>query len=188
METTQKLADAILAGGCFWCVEHDLGELAGVTSVVSGYSGGSTENPTYYDVASETTGHKEAVLVTYDPTVLSYRHLLQFFIDHIDPTDPGGQFADRGESYAPAIFYANPDEQAIAQAVLAELDASGVYTRPSAVKVLPRASFYTAEEEQEMFAEKHPLQYSMYHKGSGREGFVQNTCQIREDKHIPWKE
>lgn len=181
-------ATAVLAGGCFWCVEHDLRGLVGVLDVVSGYSGGSKKDPTYSDVVSETTGHKEAVLVTYDPSVLSYRHLLQFLIDHIDPTDADGQFADRGESYAPAIFYAMPEEREIAEDVLAELDASGIYNKLSVVELLPRASFYAAEEEHQRFAEKRPLQYGMYHAGSGREAFVANTCKIREDKRIPWKQ
>ena len=180
-------ATAILAGGCFWCVEHDLRDLKGVLEVISGYSGGTTENPTYYDVVSETTGHRESVKVTYDPAVLSYRHLLQFFIDHIDPTDPEGMFADRGESYTPAIFYGTPDEQEIAESVLEELDASGVYQEPNAVSVLPRAAFYAAEEEHQNYADKNPLGYGMYRQGSGREGFVQNTCAIRADKRIDWK-
>lgn len=180
-------ATAILGGGCFWCVEHDVRALPGVLEVVSGYSGGATENPTYDEVLTETTGHREAVLVTYDPDVLSFRHLLQFFIDHIDPTDPEGQFADRGESYTPAIFYATPEEQDIAESVLAELDASGTYTEPHAVAVLPRRPFYTAEEEHQEFAAKNPGYYARYRAGSGREGFVQKTCQIRLDRKIAWK-
>jgi peptide methionine sulfoxide reductase msrA/msrB len=181
-------ATAILGGGCFWCIEHDLRALSGVLEVESGYSGGHTENPTYYDVVSETTGHREAVRVTYDPSILSYKHLLQFFIDHIDPTDGEGQFADRGESYAPAIFYTTREEQETAESVLDELDASGVYTEPNAVKLLPRSKFYTAEEEHQDYANKNPMHYSMYRAGSGREGFVQKTCQIRIDKKINWKD
>lgn len=185
--TSSPLSTTVLAGGCFWCVEHDLRALEGVIEVVSGYSGGTTENPSYYDVLSETTGHREAVEVTYDPSILSYRHLLQFFVDHIDPTDVEGQFADRGESYTPAIFYASEEEQDIAESVLTELDASGVYAEPHAVRVLPRQTFYPAEEEHQNYADKNPLGYSMYRQGSGREGFVQKTCRIREDKRIEWK-
>lgn len=178
---------AILAGGCFWCVEHDLHDLPGVSEVVSGYAGGMKENPSYEDVLTETTGHREAVRVTYDPSVVSYRHLLQFFIDHIDPTDPEGQFADRGISYSPAIFYATTEEQETAESVLEELDASGVYDSPSAIQLLPSAPFYPAEEHHQRFAEKNPLYYPLYRSGSGREGFVNKTCAIREDKRIPWK-
>lgn len=180
-------ATAILGGGCFWCVEHDLRRLPGVLEVTSGYSGGSVPDPTYEDVLTETTGHREAVLVTYDPDTLSYRHLLQFFIDHIDPTDPEGQFADRGMSYTPAIFYATPEEQETAESVLAELDASGVYPTPNVVSVLPRAPFYEAEEDHQDYAAKNPEHYAAYRAGSGREGFVQKTCQIRIDRKLDWK-
>ena len=180
-------ATAILGGGCFWCIEHDLRDLTGVLEVVSGYSGGSTDDPGYYDVVTETTGHREVVHVTYDPSVLTYRRLLQFFIDHIDPTDPEGQFADRGMSYSPAIFYETPEEQETAESVLAELDASGVYAEPAAVAVLPRARFYPAEDEHQDFAAKHPLRYGIYSRASGRASFVSRTCRIREDKRIPWK-
>ena len=178
----------ILGGGCFWCIEHDLRALPGVLDVVSGYSGGHLENPSYEDVLTEKTGHREAVLVTYEPETLSYRHLLQFFIDHIDPTDGEGQFADRGESYSPAIFYKTSEEQEIAESVLQELDASGVYDKENEVAILPRAPFYEAESYHQNYAEKNPLRYGMYRQGSGREGFVQKTCQIREDKKIDWKE
>lgn len=180
-------ATAVLGGGCFWCVEHDLRELPGVLEAVSGYAGGSVADPTYEDVLTETTGHREAVLVTYDPTVLPYRRLLQFFIDHIDPTDPEGQFADRGMSYSPAIFYATAQEQETAESVLAELDESGVYDAPSAVAVLPRGTFYPAEDAHQNFAEKNPLYYPLYHAGSGRKAFVANTCAIRVEKRIPWR-
>ena len=178
---------AILGGGCFWCVEHDLKELEGVLEVTSGYSGGTTGNPTYDDVITETTGHREVVQVAYDPAVLSYRHLLQFFIDHIDPTDPEGQFADRGESYTPAIFFDTPEEQETAESVLSELDESGVYASPSIVHVLPRMPFYPAEDYHQDFAAKNPDYYASYRRGSGREGFVAKTCAIREDKRIAWK-
>lgn len=174
----------IVAGGCFWCVEHDLREAVGVLSVTSGYSGGDLENPTY----EHHTGHKEVVLVEYDDTQTSYKKLLQFFIDHIDPTDNGGQFADRGESYTTAIFYDNEDEKSIAESVLQELDESHVYDMPHAVEVLPRKPFYKAEEYHQNYAEKNPLHYSVYRQGSGREDFVNRTCQIREEKNIPWKE
>lgn len=172
----------ILAGGCFWCVEHDLRSAEGVLSVVSGYSGGESTNPTYEDHR----GHREVVLVTYDITRTSYKKLLQFFIDHIDPTDGGGQFGDRGESYKTAIYYEDDEEKNSADEVLEELDASHVYEKPHAVEVLKRKPFYTAEEYHQGYAEKNPLRYGMYRTGSGREGFVQKTCQIREEKKISW--
>lgn len=174
----------ILAGGCFWCVEHDMREAHGVTSVTSGYSGGDTTNPTY----ENHTGHKEVILVEYDDTRINYKKLLQYFIDHIDPTDKGGQFSDRGESYTSAIFYESEPERIIAEAVIHELNTSGVYSMPSAVEILPRKPFYKAEEYHQNYAKKNPDHYNAYRVGSGREGFVNKTCAIREEKHIVWSE
>lgn len=173
----------IVAGGCFWCVEHDLRHAPGVTAVISGYSGGDSSNPTY----ENHVGHREVVLVEYDATITSYRKLLQFFIDHIDPTDAGGQFADRGSSYQTAIYYANDEEKSIAEEVLQELDVSGVYEKPHAVEVLPSKIFYKAEDYHQDYAEKNPVHYGLYRAGSGREAFVVKTCQVREEKHITWK-
>ncbi len=178
---TQSL---ILAGGCFWCVEHDLREAEGVLEVLSGYSGGNSSSPTY----ENHSGHREVVQVSYDDQKTSYKKLLQYFINHIDPTDDGGQFGDRGESYKTAIYYEGPEEKVIAEDVLKELDESGVYDIPNKVEVLERMPFYLAEEYHQNYAEKNPTHYSMYRQDSGREGFVQKTCQIREEKHIIWKE
>jgi methionine-S-sulfoxide reductase len=174
----------ILAGGCFWCVEHDMREAPGVTAVVSGYSGGNTSDPTY----ENHTGHREVVLVEYDDTKTSYKKLLQHFIDHIDPTDNGGQFGDRGESYKTAIYYADDSEKDIASSVIQELNESHVYEKQSAVEILERKAFYRAEEYHQEYAEKNPFHYSIYRQGSGREGFVARTCSIREEKKIFWKE
>jgi peptide methionine sulfoxide reductase msrA/msrB len=174
----------ILAGGCFWCVEHDLHNAPGVISVTSGYSGGDSNNPTY----EQHTGHKEAVLVEYDDTKTSYKKLLQFFIDHIDPTDSGGQFGDRGDSYTTAIFYDTDEEKKIAVAVLQELNESRIYDTASQVEVLKRKEFYKAEDHHQDYAEKNPTHYNLYRVGSGREGFVNRTCQIRVKKKINWKE
>lgn len=174
----------VLAGGCFWCVEHDLREAEGVVNVTSGYSGGESENPTY----ENHTGHREVVLVEYDDSKTSYKKLLQFFIDHIDPTDDGGQFADRGESYRTAIYYETDEERIVAQGVLDELDASGVYETPHAVDLVPRTPFYQAEEYHQGYAEKNPTHYAIYRSGSGREDFVNRTCQIRDEKKISWSD
>ncbi len=178
---TQSL---ILAGGCFWCVEHDLREAHGVLQVISGYSGGESSTPTY----ENHTDHKEVVLVEYDDTKTTYKKLLQFFIDHIDPTDDGGQFGDKGGSYTTAIFYQDDNEKSVAEAVLEELNESHVYAIPSKVEILPRKPFYKAEEYHQNYAEKNPAHYGMYRIGSGREAFVAKTCQIREEKKIQWKE
>jgi methionine-S-sulfoxide reductase len=172
----------ILAGGCFWCVEHDLKEAPGVIAVTSGYSGGETDNPSY----ENHKGHREVVLVEFDSDKTTYKKVLQFFIDHIDPTDDGGQFADRGESYKTAIYYENDEEKAIAESALKELDDSHVYDKPHAVELLERKPFYKAEEYHQDYANKNPAHYEMYRTGSGRADFVNRTCQIREEKHINW--
>ncbi len=187
---TQSL---ILAGGCFWCVEHDLRTAEGVLSVTSGYSGGPTYSGPRPELASSPTyedhsGHREVVLIEYDNTKTTFRKLLQFFIDHIDPTDTGGQFGDRGESYRTAIYFETEDEKNIALNVLQELNQSHVYDIPSEIDILPRKEFYKAEEYHQNYAEKNPLRYGMYRQGSGREDFVNRTCQIRVEKHITWKE
>jgi peptide methionine sulfoxide reductase msrA/msrB len=175
---------AIFAGGCFWCVEHDLHEAPGVVAVVSGYSGGTTLSPTYENHGD----NREAVEVEFDPAVTSFKKLTQFFLEHIDPTDNGGQFADRGESYETAIYYATEEEKNIALGLLAELNESHVYDKPTVVDVLPATPFYRAEEYHQNYAEKNPDHYNAYRKGSGREDFVNRTCAIREEKHIVWKE
>ena len=126
--------------------------------------------------------------VEYDNTKTSYKKLLQFFIDHIDPTDNGGQFGDRGQSYTTAIFYDNDVEKNTAHEVFLELNESHVYENPAQVEVLPLVPFYSAEEYHQNYAEKNPFHYSIYRQGSGRENFVQKTCQIREEKNIAWKE
>lgn len=174
----------ILAGGCFWCVEHDMKKAKGVVSVVSGYSGGDTSMPTY----EEHTGHKEVILVEYDARETTYKKLLQYFIDHIDPTDGGGQFADRGESYQTAIFYENEEEKTIAEGVIDELNKSKVYDTPAQVQILKRKPFYKAEEYHQNYAEKNETHYGLYRLRSGREEFVQNTCAIRDEKHIQWSD
>jgi peptide methionine sulfoxide reductase msrA/msrB len=178
----------VLAGGCFWCVEHDMRKVDGVSLVVSGYSGATANSDSDIPTYENHKGYKEAVEVTYDSEQTSYKKLLQWFIDHIDPTDNGGQFGDRGESYQTAIYYKNEDEKHIAEGVLNELDESNVYENKSVVSILPEMSFYTAEEYHQNYSEKNPLRYGMYRQGSGREDFVQKTCQIRDEKHVNWKE
>lgn len=174
----------VLAGGCFWCMESDMRKASGVISVVSGYSGGATFTPTYEDH----TGHYEAVLVEYDDMITSYKKLLQYFIDHIDPTDDDGQFADRGETYRSVIFCETPEERDIAKSVIEELNVSKIYSTLSKVLILMRKPFYKAEEYHQNYAEKNETQYGLYRLRSGREDFIQNTCEIREDKHIEWSE
>lgn len=175
---------AIFAGGCFWCTEHDLRGLEGVINVVSGYTGGAKENPTYENHGD----HREAVEVEYDSKKTSFKKLTQFFLDHIDPTDTGGQFFDRGGSYKTAIYFKNEEEKNIALDLLKELDDSHIYDKPHAVEVLPVTKFYKAEEYHQNYAEKNREHYEAYREGSGRADYVARTCAIREDKRIAWKE
>jgi len=186
MQTNSK---AIFAGGCFWCVEHDLRAIPGVTDVVSGYSGGTLPNPTYAQVCSETTGHRESVQVLYDPNTVTFKKLCQFFLDHIDPTDNGGQFHDRGESYKTAIFYHDDEEQKIAESLIKELDESGLFApKKVLVDILPAKPFYPAEDYHQQYAQKNPMHYGAYASGSGRVQFVSQTCEIRDQKKIAWKD
>ena len=133
----------ILAGGCFWCVESDFEGVKGVRGVVSGYTGGTTENPTYKLVTAGGTGHYEAVRITYNPGTLSYDKLLHLFLRSVDPTDAGGQFCDRGKSYRSAIFVSNKAEEAAAKAAIAK--ASAELGRNIVTPILPTAAFYDAE-------------------------------------------
>lgn len=136
-----KTKSVILAGGCFWCVEHDLRELPGVIDAISGYTGGETKNPSY----ENHYGHLEAVKVIYDDEKTNFKKICQFFLDHIDSTDAGGQFFDRGESYETAIFYKSDEEKKIAESLLKELEDSKIYEDPIAVKILPEKEFFKAK-------------------------------------------
>lgn len=179
------MKQVIFAGGCFWCVEHDLRALSGVVNAVSGYSGGIMTNPTY----SNHGDHREAVQVTYDELKINFKKLCQFFLDHIDPTDAGGQFYDRGESYKTAIYYKNDIEKSIAESLIIELEDSKLFSPMSiAVQVLPETIFYTAEDYHQGYADKNSLYYSSYAKGSGRVQFVSDTCTTRNQKGIQWKD
>ncbi len=181
------IKDAIFAGGCFWCIEHDFKNAPGVVTAVSGYTGGNPEDANYESVISHNTTHREAVKVRYDTATTNFKRLCQFFLDHIDPTDGGGQFADRGLEYQPVIFYKTWAEEETAQEVLKELNESNLYDRPSQVKVLKEMPFFEAEEYHQNYAEKNQEHYSRYRQGSGREDFVNRTCAIREEKKMDWK-
>ena len=166
---------ATLAGGCFWCVESTFEKLEGVTEAVSGYAGGTTENPTYYDVGSGKTGHTEVVQIHYDPEVISYPELLNWFWREIDPTDPDGQFVDRGSMYRPAVFYHDEQQKDWLEESLSELEASGRYAKPLAVEVLPYTKFWEAEAYHQDYYQKSALRYKIYRHGSGRDQFLKKT-------------
>lgn len=163
---------AVLAGGCFWCIEHDLEDLPGVTSVVSGYAGGAAKTANYKDVSSGNTGHLEVVEVRFNPQHLSFAELLQVFWRKIDPTDGGGQFCDRGPQYRPAIFALDATQEKIATQSKAALEASGWLPGPVATEILPAAPFYKAEEGHQDYAERNSLRYKYYRFSCGRDARV----------------
>ncbi len=162
---------AILGGGCFWCVEADLEKLSGVISVVSGYTGGTTDRPTYEDYARG--GHREVVEITYDPSLVTYGNLIEYLVKHSDPTDGQGSFNDRGAEYAPAVYYADEEEREEALRVIEEIDAKKMYEKPIAVAVLPRMPFWTAEEYHQDYYKKNPVRYGYYRSASGRDDFTE---------------
>jgi len=167
------MALATFAGGCFWCMVKPFDEQPGIKNVLSGYTGGHVENPTYEQVCSETTGHLEAVQITFDPEIYPYEKLVRLYFTLIDPTDAGGQFYDRGESYTTAIFYHNDEQKEIAERIKAELDASGKFKLPIAVKIREATPFYVAEDYHQHYYKKNPAHYNRYSVGSGRVAFIE---------------
>lgn len=161
---------ALLANGCFWCAEHDLEKLTGVIDVVSGYAGGSSENPTYKNYAAG--GHREVVHVTYNENVISYANLVEHIIKHGDPTDTSGSFGDRGQEYAPALYYENDFEKNEAYRVIQAIDALHVFEAPLPLLVIPRVAFWPAEEYHQDYSEKNPVRYNLYRGASGRNAFI----------------
>ena len=180
---TATQAVATLAGGCFWCVESDLEKLPGVTAVVSGYTGGTEPHPTYEQVSSGSTGHYEAVQVFFDPTRVSYRQVLDTFLRRINPTDPDGQFADRGRQYRTAIFAADDAQKRVAEQALADLAATGRFTRPIVTPILPFTFFTNAEAYHQDYWRTHKVQYQTYRSFSGRDQFL--TQVWGADDHAP---
>ena len=164
---------ATFAGGCFWCMVKPFDQQPGIVEVVSGYTGGHIENPTYQQVCSETTGHLEAVQITFDSELYPYEKLVETYWTLIDPTDAGGQFYDRGESYTTAIFYHDEEQKRIAEESKERLEQSGKFKKPIAVKILPAKTFYSAEDYHQHYYKKNPMHYERYQIGSGRAAFIQ---------------
>lgn len=173
MSMENSRAEAIFAGGCFWCMEPPFSFIDGVIDVKAGYTGGHTENPTYKEVSSGKTGHYEAIRVTYDPNKVKYERLLNIFWQNIDPTDAGGQFADRGTQYHTAIFYTDASQKAVAEASKEALGKSGKFEGPIVTAILPAQKFYVAEDYHQDYAEKNPEYYKRYKIGSGRAGYLE---------------
>ena len=168
-----KPEKATFAGGCFWCMEHPFEKLEGVLDVLSGYTGGREENPTYGEVSSGATSHCEAIQITYDPAKISYLELLDVFWKQIDPTDPGGQFADRGLQYRTTIFFHNEEQRRLAELSKEQLNNSGKYGKEIVTEIIQAGSFYKAEEYHQDFYRKSPVRYKLYRKGSGRDQFLE---------------
>lgn len=163
---------ATFAGGCFWCMVKPFDEQIGIIKVVSGYTGGFTKNPTYQEVCSEKTGHYEAVQITYDPNLFPYEKLLEIYWQQIDPTDSGGQFYDRGQSYKTAIFYHNGKQKQLAEQSKKMLQESNRFSKPIVTEIVPAKEFYPAEEYHQQFYKKNSIRYESYRIGSGRDSFI----------------
>jgi peptide methionine sulfoxide reductase msrA/msrB len=172
-ETKTTSATATFAGGCFWCVESDFEKVPGVLRVVSGYTGGTGENPTYETYAGK--GHIEAVQIFYDPAKVTYAQLLDVFWRHIDPTDGGGQFGDRGPQYRSAIFYHDEEQRRLADKSKEDLGKSGRFSIPIVTEIIKFNRFYEAEEYHQDYYKKNPLRYKYYRHGSGRDQFLEKV-------------
>jgi peptide-methionine (S)-S-oxide reductase len=160
---------AIFAGGCFWCMVQPFDQYPGVKSVVSGYTGGHVANPTYAQVSSGTTGHTEAVKITFDPDQLSYAQLVDIYWQVADPTDAMGQFQDRGDNYRPVIFVNSEKQRQIAEKSKAQLAASGKFTKPIVTQIESAQPFYAAEDYHQDFYKKNPERYAMEEEGGRAE-------------------
>jgi peptide methionine sulfoxide reductase msrA/msrB len=174
---------ATFAGGCFWCTESDFEKVPGVAKVISGYTGGHKDNPTYEEVSSGSTGHVEAIQVYYDPTKVTYSELLDYFWRHIDPTDSGGQFVDRGSQYRSVIFYHDEEQKRLAEKSKEELTKSGKFDKPIVTEILKFTKFYPAEEYHQDYYKKNPIRYRYYRFASGRDQFLKKEW--GDDKGIP---
>ena len=168
---TQSL---ILAGGCFWCVESDFEKVPGVISAESGYIGGYTKSPTYRSVSSKNTGHYEAVKILFDDTQVSLEDLSHYFWRTIDPTDPSGQFCDKGSPYKTAMFYQDDQQRAVFEASLAQVEATKPFTNEVVTELLPASTFYSAEEYHQDYYKKNPIRYNLYRSSCGRDRKIED--------------
>lgn len=168
-----KLEKATFAGGCFWCMEKPFEDLEGINEVISGYTGGTKENPTYHEVSSGFSGHVEAVQIVFDPQKITYDKLLSVFWRQIDPTDGNGQFVDRGSQYKSAIYYHSEDQKKQAEASKEALNKSGRFEKPVKTEIIPAAVFYKAEEYHQDYYKNNPVRYKFYRFNSGRDQFLE---------------
>jgi peptide methionine sulfoxide reductase msrA/msrB len=177
-----ELRKATFAGGCFWCVESDFEKIEGVVEAISGYTGGHKENPTYDEVSAGGTGHTEAVQVIYDREKVAYKDLLEVFWRHVNPTDAGGQFVDRGSQYRTGIFYHDEEQRRLAEASKQELERSGVFDKPIVTEITKLTRFYPAEDYHQDYYETHAYRYKLYRWNSGRDQFLKQVWGDREKR------
>ncbi|MGI5912792.1 MAG: peptide-methionine (R)-S-oxide reductase MsrB [Syntrophomonadaceae bacterium] len=175
MNYAKKIKLAAFAGGCFWCLVQPFEKLEGVSKVIAGYTGGNMANPSYEKVSLGNTGHYEAVQITYDSSITLYQRLLDTFWRQIDPTDPDGQFADRGEQYRTAIFYHDEEQRELAEASKSKLKKTGKFNAAIATKILPASKFYPAEEYHQDYYKKNAGRYKKYRIASGREAYLEKV-------------
>lgn len=168
-----KTEKATFAGGCFWCMVKPFDSLDGIEAVVSGYTGGDLPNPTYEQVCTNQTGHREAVEITFQPDIYPYEKLLDVYWSQIDPTDAGGQFFDRGDSYKTAIYVHSEQQRLAAEQSKQQLQQSGKFDKPIATEILEAKTFYPAETYHQDYYQKNPAHYNRYATGSGRKSFIQ---------------
>lgn len=180
-KSSDNLEIATFAGGCFWCMQPPYDKLNGVQSVTTGYIGGTNINPTYENFVQH--GHKEAVQISFDPQKTSYEKLLEIFWQNIDPTDAGGQFADRGQHYQTAIFYHNNKQKLAAEISKRNLEQLGKFSKPIATQIIRASEFYPAEEYHQAFYEKNPEHYASYKYHSGRGPFLERTWKEEKNNH-----
>jgi methionine-S-sulfoxide reductase len=180
LQSRQELKVATFAGGCFWCLEGPFQQIPGVETAVAGYAGGDEADPTYEQVSSGETDHREAVQVFYDPAQVDYETLLDTYWLQVDPTDRGGQFADRGGHYTTAIFYHTPEQKAAAEKSKQTLDQSSRYPDPVLTEILPFKNFYLAEEDHQDYYQKNYTHYQAYKVGSGRAKHIKESEQFYE--------
>lgn len=175
INSQQVIEKATFAGGCFWCIEAVFEKTEGVLEAISGYTGGTLQDPTYEDVSTGKTGHYEAVEVHYDSSEITYSELLNIFWKQIDPTDSIGQFSDRGSQYRTAIFYHNDEQKFLAEKSIEDLSESGRFQEEIVTQILPVLEFYPAEEYHQNYYEKNSIMYEGYRIGSGRADFIETN-------------
>lgn len=179
---SKKLETAIFAGGCFWCMEPPFEKLKGVAAVISGYTGGHTDNPKYGEVTSGSTGHAEAVEVHYDPAQITYAELLEVFWRNIDPTTRDRQFVDAGSQYRAAIFYRGEEQKRIAEESKKKIAASGRFGKPIVTEIVPAGRFYPAEEYHQDYYKKSAARYKFYRFNSGRDQYLEKIWGKEKEK------